>query len=129
MSKGLGALTPGILSDASALEPRPEHQLDPHDGEVEIRVNDAHRREEFRTARAARVMVNGHFPELGPGALRLLHQLHADRAAAALQDETLKNRAADQAEVAVDVGDRQPERPPRRKAMEVPDEHAIRRIP
>src|SRR5262245_6279734 len=99
MPRGLWALTPGILSEASALEPRPQHQLDPHDGEVEIRVNNARRREEFRSARAARVMVDGHLSKLRPGALRLLHQLHADRSAAALQGQALEDRATDQAEV------------------------------
>src|SRR5688572_27504638 len=72
--------------------------------------------------------MDGYFPELGSGALRVLDELDADRSAVAAQRDALDDRAADKAEVAVYIVDWQPERPPHQKPVDAADVDPVHRI-
>ena len=65
-----------------------DHQIEPDDGDVQIGLNDPSRLEELRLTPFARVVVDRHFAESGPGPLGMFDELDADRPAVAARIDT-----------------------------------------
>ena len=84
-----------------------DHEREPQPEDVDAGLGDPADVEELRLAEGAVVVMDGHFDDPEPGILDLLHHLEADDTAGLFEIDAFENRPAHQAEVAVDVADRQ----------------------
>src|SRR5262245_41120031 len=84
-----------------------DNERDPEPHHVEGRLDDAADVEELRLSERPMVVVDRDFDDTKTRILDLLHQLETDHAARLFQPNALEDRAAHQAEVAVDVAHRQ----------------------
>jgi hypothetical protein len=105
-----------------------DHQRVPEPQHVGAGFDDAAKVEELRAAERAVIVVHRHFDDPEPRVLDLLHHLEADDAARLRQVDALEDRAAHQAEIAVDVADGEPEHDADQVMVEAADHDPVQRI-
>src|SRR5215468_2789223 len=85
------------------------HELHPEAEDVDAGLEDTREVEELRFPERAVVVVDRHFNDPEPAVLDLLYHLETDHTARLAQLNLIENRAPHQAEITVDIADRQPE--------------------